>query len=188
MTRITSILIAIALCSPLWADRYVDNGDGTVTDTATSLMWLKDASAAGQQTHISATNYCDNLVTNGYSDWRLPSVSTSGGAAELNTLFRAGGNPAGAWEGTNGTPFVNVDTAVPTGNYWSSSKSPTPDYYWYLAIGLEGGISDQTEYDGSVWVWPVRTYSPPILIRGTSISNIVGSVSGGVFTFRGTME
>ena len=34
--------------------RFTDNNDGTVTDTLTGLVWLKNASCGGQKTWINA--------------------------------------------------------------------------------------------------------------------------------------
>ncbi|MBF0102265.1 MAG: DUF1566 domain-containing protein, partial [Desulfobacterales bacterium] len=54
--------------------RYKDNGDGTVTDLNTGLMWQKEDD--GIERNWNDTNtYCDNLIFAGYSDWRLPTLS-----------------------------------------------------------------------------------------------------------------
>ena len=49
---------------------FIDNGDGTVTDTITGLMWQK--SDGGEMTIENARTYCSTLTLAGYSDWRLP--------------------------------------------------------------------------------------------------------------------
>ncbi len=49
---------------------FVDNLDGTVTDTVTGLQWQK--TDGGEMTFLSARAYADTLVLGGYSDWRLP--------------------------------------------------------------------------------------------------------------------
>jgi hypothetical protein len=57
-------------------NNFVDNGDGTVTDIDTGLMW-QQASAPGG--HVweweQALNYCENLSLAGYDDWRLPNIN-----------------------------------------------------------------------------------------------------------------
>jgi len=53
---------------------FVANGDGTVTDTDTGLMW-QQATAPGAYTWQQALSYCENLTLAGYPDWRLPSVN-----------------------------------------------------------------------------------------------------------------
>jgi hypothetical protein len=52
-------------------DNLVVNGDGTVTDTATGLMWQQNT-APGIYTWEQALTYCENLTLGGHSDWRLP--------------------------------------------------------------------------------------------------------------------
>ena len=50
--RLWIVLIAWALCvstiSSVMAARYVDNGNGSVTDTKTGLMWQQSDDGAGQ--------------------------------------------------------------------------------------------------------------------------------------------
>lgn len=50
---------------------FLNNGDGTVTDTITGLMWQKID--GGSLTFENALVYCDTLSLAGYTDWRLPS-------------------------------------------------------------------------------------------------------------------
>jgi hypothetical protein len=99
----------------------------------------------------NAVAYCDNLVTNGYSDWRLPSVAHDGGAAELDTLFRKDGKLSGAWEGYAGTPFTDVQDNL----YWSgTSFANMTGNAWY--IGMGGGSVEGFVKSFPCYVWPVR--------------------------------
>jgi hypothetical protein len=60
--------------------RFTDNGNGTVTDNLTGLIWLKDANCFGTRGWTDALNDCNNLkhgscgLTDFSStgDWRLP--------------------------------------------------------------------------------------------------------------------
>jgi hypothetical protein len=55
---------------------FVDNGDGTVTDRATGLLWQRSGSSRSV-TWRRAELYIDKLNRNqfaGYSDWRLPTI------------------------------------------------------------------------------------------------------------------
>ncbi len=68
----------------LFDNDFVDNGDGTVTDRATDLMWQKDGSPK-PLTLKRATYYISSLNNKrfmGYSDWRMPTVE------ELASLIR----------------------------------------------------------------------------------------------------
>lgn len=84
----TRILLAIGLfvflglivIPAIAADRFVNNGDGTVTDTKTGLMW----SAKDNGNHISWTNarsFCQSFNGGGHTDWRMPTL------AELTSLY-----------------------------------------------------------------------------------------------------
>jgi hypothetical protein len=68
-------------CSP--SGRFVDNGDGTVTDTCTGLEWQQDTADVngdGDSTvedflpWCGALAYCEDLNFAGHDDWRLPNI------------------------------------------------------------------------------------------------------------------
>ncbi len=50
---------------------FVDNGNGTVSDNATGLMWMQTDSSKGMN-WSDALQYAENAKYAGYSDWRLP--------------------------------------------------------------------------------------------------------------------
>ena len=52
-------------------ERFVDNGDGTVTDTRRKIMWQKGDNGK-EVTFEGAQEYCKTLRLGGYADWRLP--------------------------------------------------------------------------------------------------------------------
>lgn len=52
---------------------FRDNGDGTISDLNTGLMWQKVPSSSGF-TWEEAMDYCDSLELAGYDDWRSPSL------------------------------------------------------------------------------------------------------------------
>ena len=64
------------------APKYVNNGDGTVTDMVTGLMWQQTEDRTGD----GAINFYDKLTysealagaatckTGGHTDWRLPTI------------------------------------------------------------------------------------------------------------------
>ena len=63
---------------------YTDNGDGTVTDNVTGLMWMRcPAGTEGtfcekgepqRENWAKALSFCSRLSLAGYNDWRLPNV------------------------------------------------------------------------------------------------------------------
>ena len=99
------------------ASHFTDNQDGTVTDTLTGLIWLKDPGCFAATTWAAAIAKVNQLAngSRGLSDqstpgnWRMPDLN------ELETLVDASAeNPALS----NGNPFLNVSTAV----YWTSTS------------------------------------------------------------------
>jgi len=75
----------------IWSEdqRYVDNGDGTITDTQTSLMWMKEDSYLRTGHWLNwkeGVTYIAKLNESayaGYIDWQLPSLK------ELRTLYES---------------------------------------------------------------------------------------------------
>ena len=105
--------------------RFQENGDGTVTDTFTDLIWTQDANA-GESTWNNAFNYCDTLAFAGASDWRLPEYTE---LQELMTL------PDGI-SSTSPQMFTDLQSA----HYWSNTFSHTAGGIpYYYIVGMETG-------------------------------------------------
>ncbi|TET49398.1 MAG: DUF1566 domain-containing protein, partial [Anaerolineales bacterium] len=82
--------------------RYVDNGDGTVTELQTGLMWQQDPGE--KLTYAEALAGADAFDLAGYDDWRLPSIK------ELYSLILFSGVDVSGWQGTEGAvPFIDTD-------------------------------------------------------------------------------
>jgi hypothetical protein len=134
--------------TPAWSGvRFTDNGDGTVTDNLTALIWLKNAHCWGDQNWGNALTTSNALadgqcgLTDGSSagDWRLPNVN------ELHSLIDlTQSNPA--------LPSGHHFNGVQSGSYWSS----TADAIGAKVVSLTNG--DVSNYDKSnpSYVWPVR--------------------------------
>ena len=92
--------------------RFVDNEDGTVTDTCTRLMWQKDTgNDRDGLAWCDALAYCEGLELAGHLDWRLPNVK------EVQSIVDYGfGNKA----------IDSVFGAVPT-FYWTSTTRANDD-------------------------------------------------------------
>jgi len=104
---------------------FTDNGDGTVTENRTGLMWQQ--ADPGAQTWDNALGYCGSLVlpsTDGYSDWRLPNVK------ELESITDdARYNP-----NINKTYFPNAKSSA---YYWTSTTYvTTPGRAWCFGTFL----------------------------------------------------
>ena len=132
---------------PTSGDKYTDNGDNTVTDNATTLMWVQDPSAIGTVgsynwgtvgspntfTWANALLAVADLNTNsyaGYSDWRLPNVKELQSIVNYGNWSPAIGEATVGGSGT-GAPFTNTGTP----NYWSSTTyASTTSYAWYVSF------------------------------------------------------
>ena len=58
-----------------WSDipRFTNNGNGTMTDNLTGLMWQRVSTIIQpKRKWEDAFNYVSNLQIGGYNDWRLP--------------------------------------------------------------------------------------------------------------------
>ncbi len=65
-------LTGLVMSGEAQAQRFVDNGNGTVTDTVTGLMWTKDASLFGERNWNDAMSACSSFSISGIGGWRLP--------------------------------------------------------------------------------------------------------------------
>ena len=74
------VCICFSTLPGMASQRFVDNGNGTITDTKTGLMWVSKDNGIPIN-WPDATMYCKNLNVAGYADWRMPTL------VELTTLF-----------------------------------------------------------------------------------------------------
>ena len=102
---------------------FVDNGDGTVTDTTSGLMWQQET-ATGRRWEEAIT-YCEGLSLAGHADWRLPNRN------ELQSILNYSYSPA---IDTNAFPYTACSS------YWSSTTcAGNWAYAWGVYIG--GNVS-----------------------------------------------
>lgn len=129
--------------------RFTDNGNGTVTDNLTGLIWLKNANCFGIQNWFDALNAA-NTLNNGEcgltddsaeGDWRLPNVR------ELHSLIDYGRVMPVL---PSGHPF----TGVQSNNYWTSTSNDIDVFAWY--VDLNSGQMSFTSKAQTYYVWPVR--------------------------------
>ena len=126
--------------------RFNDNGNGTITDNLTGLMWEK-APIATTYTWANAITVriaaLNTAALGGYTDWRLPNVN------ELESLVHQGqANPA-SWLNTQGFTGIqdyywSGSTCARTGNAWGVTmpNGGVDDYYKpndYYVLGVRSG-------------------------------------------------
>ena len=185
-----------------WPDpRFIDNGDGTITDNMTGLMWLKDANpgmalfgGAGFKTWqetldtVAAINNgtkdmspCKDYTAN-YTDWRLPNIN------EFTSLLNAGNKNFAAWLNSQG--FFN---ASDTG-YWTSTSAnligiSSPDKAWAMNSAVQSGYLQITDKNSNTrCTWLVRGKNAgPCKVAKTG-QNICYDTDGNVRPCAGTGE
>ena len=123
---------------------YTDNGNGTLTDDVTGLLWQKTADA-NPLTWNEAASYCNNLTLGGHaSGWRLPAL------VELDSIMDLSVD--------TGTAAINpIFTGTATAGYWSSTEDPDDiANAWILNFGTtENDIVAKTGANYTRCVWEV---------------------------------
>ena len=106
-------------------NNFIDNGDGTVSDYATGLMWQKADDGIGKNWE-EALEYSKNLKLGSYTDWRLPN------AKELQSIVDYSRAPQ-----TTNSPAINpvFETTEITDPNGKTGQYP---YYWTSTTHLDG--------------------------------------------------
>ncbi len=130
--------------------RFTDNGDGTLTDNLTGLIWLKNANCYDRVTWDDALSNADSLAdgvcglsdSSLFGDWRLPNV------IELESLvhFDYHSQLSDPNIYTSNARWLNNQgfTATQNSGYWTSTTAPNHAdraYYVYMDFGY-------THFDG----------------------------------------
>lgn len=123
--------------------RFVDQGDGTVIDNCTGLMWQRatgdlDGNGVVDDADYSpfcvALDYCEGLELAGHDDWRLPNVVELASLVDYGRSFPAI------------DPVLEVRTDLPRSIYVTSTtflSGPGPGHYFVdfsagMVIGAGG--------------------------------------------------
>ena len=86
------VLLLLAVQAAHSQDRFIDNGDGTVTDSRLGLMWAQTDNQADifwKQTGAWIKRDFQNRIGPNYKDWRLPTIT------ELKSLYVESPNYSG---------------------------------------------------------------------------------------------
>lgn len=148
----------LAVKGPLYVtlSAFVDNSDGTVTDTITGLTWLKNANCFGKLAQEKAARTVATWLENGtcglndgskIGDWRLPTIT------EMIDILDYSQNPT-----LPRPPFENVATY-----YWTQSPFvPDRSRVWivYLSTGPLGYRGDLGADPGTTpgYILPIRKH------------------------------
>ncbi len=127
-------------------NNFIDNGDGTVSDYATGLMWQKMDNGIGKNWE-EALNYAENSALAAHSDWRLPN------AKELQSIVDYTRSPQTTNSAAIHPVFESTQIKDPDGNtqypfYWTSTthldgQNPAA-HAVYIAFGeAQGQMNDK---------------------------------------------
>jgi len=141
-------------------NHFVDNGDGTITDTATGLIWSQDDSGIGMNWQdalawVQTKNAAHYL---GHDDWRMPNVK------ELQSLLDYTRSPA-----TSGSaaidPLFYCSPIIDEGGgtnypfYWSGTSHVnlvSGDHAAYVCFGEALGWMEMPPYSGNYFLLDVH--------------------------------
>jgi len=173
--------------------RFTDNGDGTITDNLTALIWLKNADCLDGMTtwsnafaYVTELNtsgtmdgvYCGDTSNNGsnHADWRLPNVN------ELLSVMNFAEPDPLTWLGN--WNFVNIQA----NDYWTSSTyADAKQNVWSVIFDAGNGLSLISK-DNTSYIWPIR--SGQSVSSGVSIpetgQNICYDEAGNTISCTGT--
>ena len=117
----TMLLSAFLIISGWFGDtsaKLIDNGNGTVTDTTTGLVWQQ--ATPGIYIWQEAMDYCKNLNLAQHSDWRSPTRDELHSIQSpyvrgriISTTFFPDTVSSWYWSSTGGLPFLDWAFAVP---------------------------------------------------------------------------
>ncbi|MEM8534832.1 MAG: DUF1566 domain-containing protein, partial [Chloroflexota bacterium] len=153
---------------------FADNGDGTITDDATGLMWLQADNGEGVDWE-NALAYADGFSYAGYDDWRVPDVK------ELQSIV----DYSGVYPAIDSSYFNITDADA---YFWTSTSaffSPnTPGYYyaWYVAFGYAVGADGEDSHGAGAVRFDTKVEGGPAGEDPERIYNYVRLVRGGDVT------
>lgn len=137
---------------------YTDNGDGTVTDNVTGLMWQQDP--GDKMNWEEAVSMVEDFELAGYTDWRLPTIK------ELYSLIDFSGV-------TESKPYIDTDYFVfnygdVTGERAIDSQYATTTIYDSTTMGGNTTVFGVNFADGRIKGYPTSKEFYVMLVRGDS--------------------
>lgn len=111
-------------------NNFIDNGDGTVSDLATGLMWLQEDSGCGMNWE-EALIYANEASEADYTDWRLPD------AKELQSIVDYSRSP-------DTTQSAAIDPVFHITSIKDEGDSDNYPFFWSSTTHLDGKLQGST--------------------------------------------
>ncbi len=102
-------------------NNFTDNGNGTVSDTATNLMWQQDDSSTPPSKFSDALAMCETATTGDWTDWRLPNMKELHSIVDYSKSPQNNSSPAIDTTYFNSTSVTNEAGEDDWATYWSST-------------------------------------------------------------------
>ena len=176
-TVLTLGLLAVLLIAGRAQATLIDRGNGLIYDNVLNITWLQDANYAmtsgfdadGLMNWADAMAWANGLVYQGFSDWRLPTISStsptttpffcnSGTAAacaargnELGYMYYHNMDGSGRNMGTQTVNGVNLNNVQSL--YWSGTEFSTIGVWNFAFDAGDQGLSHKQDPDVA---WAVR--------------------------------
>jgi len=152
ITMVMTLLLAAM--SQTASAGFIDNGDGTVTDSNTYLMWQRCTAPSTEvncggvtpatYTWDNALAYCNGLTLGGYTDWRLPNIKSLESLVDVTKATGPNIN-------TGYFPDTRLD------DYWTSTTiAGTGSMAWYISFNLVYAIAFDLDKRDTIYVRCVR--------------------------------
>ena len=127
---------------------FKDNGDNTVTDNVTGLIWQK-VPTTDTLTWEQALNYAENLVLASKTDWRLPNIKE---LASINDESRNAPSVSTAF-------FPNIKS----NRYWSSTSQKN--------VGANAWFNDFQNFGITSYFAKTKAYNVLCVRSGTALTS-----------------
>ncbi len=147
--------------------RFTDNGDGTITDNLTYLVWDKEANRFGEIDWYQALTACNQLADNGVDltdgsaagDWHLAN------RFELESITNT-------WDDEFGAPFINIYNSS-SNVFWSSTThARDTNHAWVVYSKSDsGGHHREDGGDGEARSAPKIDTASILCVRGVDTEN-----------------
>ena len=161
---------------PTLGHTFFNNGDGTVTDTDTGLMWTQVPAAA--MNWNAALAHAEGLATGGYADWRLPNVKELQSLVEITQCVAT--SAASAKAAVNRKLFPTVAATA----FWSSTAllNGSLTSAWLVELGVNTSVppanGPSRGFQGTV-SYELQTSTYPVLaVRTAQPCTIEGDLDG----------